>query len=525
MAKFTTDKIIIILTVVSAALLQLIDTSIVNVSLTQMMGNLGASFEDIGWVITSYAVSNIIMIALSGWMSATFGRKTYFAGSIILFTVASIFCGTSTSVWELVAFRFIQGIGGGGLISTAQAILIETFPKEELGLANAIYGIGVIVGPAIGPTLGGYITDNLAWQWIFFINIPVGIIATIFTIIYIKEPLHKMKVAKMDWYALALLILSIGSLQIVLEKGQSEDWFEAKYITVLAIIASIGIVLFIRRQLVAEKPIVNLRLFSNRSFTTGTLFNFILGFGLYGTTLVVPIFCQNLLGFTAMQTGLILLPGSLATAVMMPVVGVLLKRKLMHPAIYAGIGLVLFFLFSYQMGQMTAQVGPQDFFWPLIMRGFAMGLIFIPLTTISLSNLEGSEIPQGTSLSNMVRQLGGSIGIALITTYITVRTTIHDSYLSENVNTGNPVAVDRIKTITSYFMSLGYDITAATKKAYTLISGQVYQQASLLTYKEMFEYIGLFFLALVPLLIMFRNKKKKIEPLPPEEEAIEWTME
>jgi len=522
MAKFTSSQIIIILTVVSAAMLQLIDTSIVNVSLTQMMGNLGASFEDIGWVITSYAVSNIIMITLSGWMSAKFGRKYYFAASIILFTVASVFCGTSTNVWELVAFRFIQGIGGGGLISTAQAILVETFPKEDLGLANAIYGIGVIVGPAIGPTLGGYITDNLAWQWIFFINIPIGIIATIFTLIFIKEPLEKMKAGKMDWTALILLVAAIGSLQIVLEKGQSEDWFQTHYITVLAIIAAFGIIFFIWRELTVENPMVNLRLFTNRSFTTGTLFNFVLGFGLYGTTLIVPIFCQGLLGFTAMQTGLILLPGSLATALMMPIVGVLLRKKLVHPAVYAALGLLLFFLFSFDMGQMNPQVSPHNFFWPLIMRGFAMGLIFIPLTTISLSTLNGSEIPQGTSLSNMVRQLGGSIGIALLTTYITRRTAIHYSYLTENITFNNPVAVSRIKTLTAYFMSLGNDASTATHRAYAVIAGIVGQQATMLTYKEMFLYIGLFFIALIPLLAMFWNKKKKAEP---GEEKIEWTLE
>ena len=521
MAKFSADKIIVIFTVVSAALLQLIDTSIVNVSLTQMMGNLGASFEEIGWNITGYAVSNIIMITLSGWMSSKFGRKYYFAASIILFTVASIFCGTSTNVWELVVFRVIQGLGGGGLLSTAQAILIETFPKEELGLANAIYGVGVIVGPAIGPTLGGYITDNFSWQWIFFINIPFGILATILTLTYVKEPKEKMKAGKMDWLALALLIASIGSLQIVMEKGQSEDWFETRYITVLAFIAGIAGIIFIWRMLVKQDAIVNLRLFNNRSFATGTLFNFILGFGLYGTTLVIPIFCQGLLGFTAMQTGLIMLPGSLATAVMMPIVGILLKRNLVHPAVYAGLGLILFFLFSFNMSGLNTQVGEFDFFWPLIIRGLAMGLIFIPMTTISLANLKGKEIPQGTALSNMVRQLGGSIGIALITTFISTRTAMHYSNLNENVTLTDPNSQERIKMLSGAMVSKGYDPHAATQSAYSMISRIITQQATFLTYKDLFLYLGLFFLILIPLLIMFRNKKK------PEhvEELTEWALE
>ncbi|HTQ65572.1 MAG TPA: DHA2 family efflux MFS transporter permease subunit, partial [Puia sp.] len=389
MHKFSADKIIVIFTVVSAALLQLIDTSIVNVALNDMMGNLGATFEEIGWVVTGYAVSNVIMITLSGWMSAKFGRKYYFAGSIILFTVASVFCGMSSNVWELVIFRIIQGIGGGGLLSTSQAILIETFPKEELGLANAIYGMGVIIGPAIGPTLGGYIVDNADWQWIFYINIPFGILATALTLLYVKEPKEKMAAGKMDWIALALLVAAIGALQVVLEKGQSEDWFETTYITFLAVVAGITSIFFVWRELAVKSPIVNLRLFSNRSFTTGTLFNFVLGFGLYGTTLIIPILCQNLLGFTAMQTGLLMLPGSLATAIVMPIVGSLLKKRYVHPAVYAGIGLILFSFFSYSMGQLNTQIGSGDFLWPLILRGFAMGLIFIPLTTISLADLEG----------------------------------------------------------------------------------------------------------------------------------------
>ncbi len=518
--KWTADKIIIIFTVVSAALLQLIDTSIVNVALNNIMGNLGASFEDAGWIITGYAISNVIMITLSGWMSARFGRKYYFAASVIVFTIFSVLCGISTNIWELIVFRILQGIGGGGLLSTAQAILIETFPKEELGLANAIYGMGVIIGPAIGPTLGGYIVDNASWQWIFYINVPFGILATILTLLYVNEPKEKMHAGKMDWLAFSMLVIAISLLQIVLEKGQSKDWFETSYITWFTVIACITAVIFVWRELAVKNPIVNLRLFSNRSFTTGTMFNFVLGFGLYGTTLVIPIMCQGLLGFTAMQTGLLLLPGSLATAFMMPVVGSLLKRNYIHPAVYAGLGLVLFFLFSHMLGQFTTQVGSGDFFWPLIIRGFAMGLIFIPLTTISLIELEGKEIPQGTALSNMVRQLGGSIGIALITTFISRETVIHYSHLSENLTASDPLTQQRLSMLTNGLMSKGLDHTSATQAAEGILSREVSGQASFLTYKDMFIYLGYFFLLLVPCLVLFRSKKRKEA-----EETIEWAME
>ncbi len=506
--KLSAEKIIIIFTVVSAALLQLIDTSIVNVALNNIMGNLGASFEDAGWIITGYAISNVIMITLSGWMSARFGRKYYFAASVIVFTIFSVMCGLSTNIWELVVFRILQGIGGGGLLSTAQAILIETFPKEELGLANAIYGMGVIIGPAIGPTLGGYIVDNASWQWIFYINIPFGILATILTLLYVKEPKEKMHAGKMDWLAFATLIIAISTIQIVLEKGQSKDWFETNYITCFTVIAALTAIIFVWRELAVKNPLVNLRLFGNRSFTTGTMFNFVLGFGLYGTTLVIPIMCQNLLGFTAMQTGLLLFPGSIATAFMMPVVGSLLKRNYIHPAIYAGVGLVLFFLFSYMMGQFNTQVGSSDFFLPLIIRGLAMGLIFIPLTTISLVELEGKEIPQGTALSNMVRQLGGSIGIALITTFIGSDTIIHYSHLAENLTLTDPLTQQRLSMLTNGLMSKGLDQASATQAAEGILSHEVSGQASFLTYKDLFIYLGFFFLLMVPGLFFFRNKKR-----------------
>jgi DHA2 family multidrug resistance protein len=521
MGKLSFSQIIVVLTVVTASLLQLIDSSIVNVALTQMMGNLGASFEDIGWVVTGYAVSNVIMITMSGWMSARFGRKYYFAFSIILFTVASILCGLSDNVWELVFFRVIQGIGGGGLLSTSQAILVETFPKEDLSMATAIYGVAVVMGPAAGPTLGGYITDNFNWQWIFYINIPFGIIATIMTLIYIKEPKDKAKAASMDWFAFINLVLAIGCLQIVLEKGQEEDWFATRYITVLTIVAVVSAVLFVWRVLTVKEPIVNLRLFKISSFGVGTLFNFIFGFGLYGTTFLVPIFCQGLLGLTAQQTGLVMLPGSLATAVAMPIVGFALKKRWVPSTIYAGIGMAMFGLFSYKMSVLNSGVDGGSFFWPLLIRGLGMGLIFIPLTTISLSDLEGSEIPQGTSLLNMMRQLGGSIGIAAITTFISVRSAAHYLHLSEDVTTYSSTTMDRVRMFSQGFMAKGFDAITATKTAYAMLFRLINQQATMLTYRDIFVLLGVFFMAIIPLLLIFKKDKIPTEG----EDHMEMAME
>jgi len=519
MAKLSADKIIIILTVISATLLELIDTSIVNVALNQMMGNLGASFEEIGWVITSYAISNIIMITLSGWLSAKFGRKYYFASSIALFTVGSILCGTSTNIWELVFFRFVQGIGGGGLISTSQAILIDTFEKEDLPIAMAIFGLGVIVGPTVGPTLGGYITDVASWQWIFFVNVPFGIIATILSLTYIVEPKDKITTGKMDWFGLALLVSAIFSLQIVLERGQSEDWFQTRYITVCAVLGIASIVGFIWRMLTVKDPIVHLTLFKNRAFATGTVFNLIVGFGLFGSTLIIPVYCQNLLGLSAMQAGLVMLPGSLATAVTMPSIGMLVRKKLIHPAFYTGIGLILFFGCCFMLSRLNTDAGEMDFFWPLILRGVGMAMIFTPLNTMTVATLEGREIPQGTSLNNMVRQLGGSAGIALITTYIAVSNAQRYSDLSANINTGSTPFQERLNMLTGAFVAKGYALHDAASAAYTAIQGTLYKQATMLTYDLVFLYLGCFFVVILPLLLLFRTNKVIVRT-PEEEEMI-----
>lgn len=508
MAKITLDKWIVIVTVVSASLLQLIDTSIVNVTLTQMMGNLGASLGDIGWVVTSYAAANVIMITMSGWLAAKFGRKTYFTASIILFTVASVFCGTSTTITQLIIFRIIQGIGGGGLLATSQAILIETFPKEEIGMANAIFGMGVIIGPSIGPTLGGYITDHLSWHWVFFVNIPIGIAATILSIIYIKESKHFNKIGKMDWFALALLIIFIGALQVILEKGESEDWFDTPYITVLTIASALAGIIFVWRQFTVEHPILKLSLLSNTQYAVGNFFSFIQGIGLFASVFIIPVFCQSMLGLTSEDTGWLLMPGSLAAGAMMPITAILMKKAKISPVLLAGVGFVLFIIFVWKLSSMSLSTSSHNFFWPLILRGIGLGLIFIPLLTITISPLKSKDIPQGTAMSNMVRQLGGSFGIALATTYISSRSVFHYNRLSDHISVYNPSTYERIKNFTGFFVSKGRDLSTAQISAIGSIKASVYKQAMLLTFNDVFLIVGLFFALCIPLLLLFRIKKK-----------------
>jgi len=507
MSETGARKWIIVLTAILASLIELIDTSIVNVALPQMMGNLSATLDEVAWVVTSYVVANVIVVPMTGFLSRFFGRRNYFTGSIVLFTVASFFCGHATNIWELVVFRFIQGIGGGALFSTSQSILVETFPPEELGLANGLFGLGVVMGPTIGPTLGGWITDNYSWPWIFYVNLPIGLVATILSLSFIRGAKEDRRAGQsIDWTGIALLVVGIGSLQVVLERGERDDWFAASYIVVLTIVAAVGIVAFIWRELTAAHPVVELRVLKDRSLAVGTLFTFILGFGLYSSIFIFPVFAQNLLGFTAMQTGLILLPGGIATAIMMPIVGKLLQRRVPAQLMNA-LGFVSFFIFTYMLSRSTLASGRANFFWPLIFRGVGLGLLFVPLTTLALSNLRGKDIAQGAGLTNMMRQLGGSFGVALIATYVEKRSWAHRQSLLAHVSIYEPTVRERLNAIVQALMAKGSTLVEAQRQAYGALEGIVAKQTFLLTYMDAFRIVGVFFLLCIPLLLLFKRRR------------------
>jgi DHA2 family multidrug resistance protein len=512
MKQSSLHKGVIIFTVVSASMLQLIDTSIVNVTLSEMMGNLGATFSEIGWVITGYAAANVIMIVLSGWLGFKLGRKNYFTGSIILFTITSFLCGNAHTVGELIFFRIIQGLGGGGLLSTSQTILVESFPREDLGMANAIFGMSVVLGPAFGPTLGGYITDHFSWHWVFYINIPIGILATILAILFIEEPEENILTGKMDWIAFALLTVGIGSLQVVLENGEREDWFSSHYITMLSIAALIGGALFIWRELRVDSPILNLKLLRYHRFGVGAFFAFMRGFGQYGSIFIIPVFCQNLLGYTAEQTGLLLLPGSLTSGIFMPVVGQLMKKTRISPILLAAFGFTTYIAFLWLLSGMDANTGPSDFLLPIILRGVAGGFLFIPLTTITLYDLRNVEMPQGTAFLNTARQLGGSFGIAIMATFLTTRSAFHEARLNMDISAYHPQTLSRLHTLTSYFIGQGFAPRVAHDRALATVHHTLSTQAMMLTYNDAFYLIALFFALCIPLLLLFmrRNKRKAL---------------
>jgi DHA2 family multidrug resistance protein len=510
MAETGFKKWIITITVIVASLLELIDTTIVNVALPHMQGNLGATLEDVAWVVTGYAVANVIILPMSGWLGGRFGRKQYFLASIIVFTIVSFACGNAGNMDELIIFRILQGLAGGGLISTSQAILIETWPREQIGTATALFGLGAVVGPTVGPTIGGWIVEQFSWPWIFYVNIPIGALAAFCAYTFIPETPKEEK-RPVDWWGIGLLAVAVGSLQTVLEKGESEDWFSATYILILTVTAVLGVLLFIWREMSTDHPIVNFSILRHRSFSVGMFTSFVLGFGLYGSMFVFPVFCQNLLGFNAQQTGELLFPGGLCTIMMMPFIGKMLNKGV--PAQFmATAGMILFFVFANMLSHSTLATGQKDVLVPLLVRGVGMALLFVPLTTLAMADLKGIEIGQGSGLNNMMRQLGGSFGIAVLTTVIHNRQGFHRNNLLTNINAYNPAFLERFNAYVHTFMGKGKSMVDATTMAYKAMEGVVTRQTLLLTYDDAYWLSGMVMLCSIPLLYLQPFKKKMKVP-------------
>ncbi|MBS1732176.1 MAG: DHA2 family efflux MFS transporter permease subunit [Bacteroidetes bacterium] len=507
-------RAIITITAILCALLEIVDTTIVNVALNEMRGNLGATLTEVAWVITAYAIGNVIIVPMTSWLSQQFGRRNYFAASIVIFTICSFLCGNATNIWELVFFRFLQGVGGGALLVTSQTIITESYPPEKRGMAQAIYGLGVIIGPTLGPPLGGYIVDNFSWPYIFYINIPIGVVATLLTLQFVRSPkfADKKSVHEIDWLGIALLALTVGSLQYVLERGQEDDWFNSNIIITLTIASVMGLFFFIWRELTYRNPIVELRVLKNGNLRVGTVFSFILGFGLYGSTFLIPLYTQSILGWTALQSGALMIPAALTTAFMMPIIGRLLQKGIPQQYLVA-LGMLIFFVYSFWGYKIiTPDTGKDAFFWMLITRGAGLGLLFIPITTLSLSTLKGIEIGQGAAFTGMMRQLGGSFGVAAITTYISRQSMIHRNDLVSKLDTNNLAVQERVAQMQHFFMAKGKSANDALKAAYQALDLNVTKQATVLSYMDVFLYLGLMFLICVPIVLLVKgNRKKKVD--------------
>ncbi len=498
-------RYIIAITVSLASVLELLDTSIVNVAIPHMMGSLGATLDQIAWVSTGYIVANVIILPITGWLSAYFGRQRYFATSIAVFTVASFLCGNSHTLAELVFWRIIQGLGGGALLSTSQAILYEEFPREEYGTAMAIFGVGVMVGPTLGPTLGGYITDAAGWPWIFYINIPFGILALALTLSFIQDSRHQTKAGGVDYVGLLLLATGIGALQTMLERGERLDWFESKGVTALALVSASSLIAFVWHELRTKDPVVDLRILKSRQLAVGVLFAAVLGLCLYATVFVLPVYLQNLQGFSAKQTGFVILPGALASAFTMGVMGRQQGKFDGRFSILVGVG--LFGLSMWKHAHFTTDSGMPDFFWPLILRGVGLGLIFVPLTNLALADLPMSRIPNGTGLFNLMRQLGGSVGIALSATLVTRFASIHRADLVADVTIYSTATQERLAMLEHGLAAQGVPANLIATKAVAILNGMVQRQALMLSFDQLFLLFGAAFLISLPLLLLMHKSK------------------
>ena len=504
-------RFIVTLTVITAAVMELIDTSIVNVALTQMSGNLGATIEDIAWVVTGYAIANVIIIPMTGFLQNYFGRKNYYLASIVLFTIASWLCAESTSLWELVFFRFMQGIGGGALLSTSQGILFDEWPLEKRGMASGLFGMGIIVGPTIGPTLGGFIVDHYSWPLIFTINIPVGIIAFLLTWFFVDRQPYEFtidrSVMKIDYMGIILLVMGIGALQTVLEKGESEDWFQTAYIGWLTLAAVVGIVGFVVWELYIEKPLVNLRVMKNRNFTASTILTFAGGYGLFAAVFVFPVLSQRVLGYTPFEAGIELLPGALCAVLILPIVGRRLSAGT-PPSFFIVPGFLFNILFCVMMYYSSPDSGQASFFIPLLFRGIGTALLIIPLVQQSVADLPPAQLPYGIALTNMFRQLGGAFGIAVTNTFIATRVGEHRVALISNIEAGNPATEERLANLIATFQTQFATVADATAAAYRQLDAGIMRQAYLQSYLDSFLLTASFFALTLPLIFLTKTKKK-----------------
>ena len=492
-------RIIIVVTAISAAVMELIDVTIVNVALNEIAGALGATIEDVAWVVTSYAIANVIIIPMTGFLADYFGRKKYYVASIILFTVASYFCASSTSLWQLVFWRFIQGMGGGALLSTSQGIIFDAFPPAKRGIASGIFGMGIILGPTLGPFLGGVIVDNYHWSYIFYVNVPIGIIATILTVLYIaKKPGEgtRKNQIKIDYLGILLLAVGVGSLQYVLEKGQSDDWFESQPIVILTISAVVGLVGFVWRQLTTAHPVVNIRVLGKGTLGVTTIFSFVAGVGLFTSVFVYPVLVQRINGFTPTMTGISLLWPTLVGIPLFPLIGKRLSVGA-SPLPFIIVGMCTFVVFGFYSGTLNGEANQWDFFWAQMMRVVGVTMLQLPLINQAVAGLPPQDFPSAIALNNMIRQLGGAFGIALANTFVTRDYAQHRYDLVSNLDPANPLLTERLNLM-----------GGASLRAYKLLDLAVDKQAYLLSYLDTFRLVGIFFLAILPLVYFLRTKKK-----------------
>jgi DHA2 family multidrug resistance protein len=509
-SEINTYRWFILLGLITAAIMEVLDTTIVNVALPQMAGNLGATQQEIGWVATGYILSNVVVLPMTAFFTATFGRRNYLTASIFVFVIASFLCGTSSSLGELVLWRVLQGAGGAALLSTAQATIRQIFPREQQGMVQAIFLLGIIVAPTLGPTLGGWITDNYTWNWCFFINVPIGIVSAFLVWTFLKDPPeHVRRTGQVDWLGIGLLTTGLGALQYVLEEGNQHDWFSDVWITRLAVVAAVSLLAMLWWELSPRnrEPIVDFRVLKNRELAASIFLFIALGFGLYGGTFIFPLFTQTILHFTPTETGLSLLPGGIATGAAALLCGRLLNgaRPLVDGRILIYIGVAIFVVSMWQLGHLTPQAGESDARAALLIRGAGLGFLFTPINNVAYGNLKPSEAQQASGLINLSRQLGGSFGIAILSTYLTTHTQYHRVDLITNVYAGNPAVAERQRMVMSNLLAHGVPASVAHSVSLAQFEQMVMRQAAMLSYNDAWMVILLTFVCVSPAILLLRK--------------------
>ena len=497
------------------ALMEVIDSSITNVALPHIQGNLGATTTEAAWVVTAYSVANVITMPLAVWLGETFGKKRYFVFSMIGFTVASMACGFAPTLLTLVLARIAQGLFGGGLLAKAQAFLFESFPPEKQGIIQGLFGICVIVGPIIGPTLGGYLTDNFNWRWIFFINLPVGIVATLLCMIFLPKDKTKdpdQGKQKVDFLGIITLAIMLGSFQYVLEKGQDEDWFSSPRIVGAAIASIVGFAFFVVQELTTDQPAVDLSVLRHKSVTVGLLYSLLLGFVLYGMNYVVPNFAQSMLGYTALQAGVLQVPGSVVSAFMFPLVGSLAGK--VDARVMVVLGTFLLSAASFGLANITLDAGWTQFLWPGVIRGGATVLMYLPLTLAAVGGIPKRDIASASAFLSLTRQLGGSIGIAILATLLIRRTDFHRAVLIEKVTPYSTDTQDRLSVFAGVFQNTGSSVADAAHQGLTMLNSLVQAQAMVISYEDLCWLLGTALLLSIPFSLFLTSGIKKASDAP-----------
>ena len=497
---------IVAIAVMFATFMEVLDTTVVNVSLPHIASSMAATTEEATWALTSYLVANAIVLPMTGWLASTFGRKRLLMLSTAGFTLSSFLCGVAPNLASLVIFRILQGATGGALQPLSQAVLLESFRPEERGRAMGFWGLGIVVAPILGPVFGGWLTENYSWRWVFYINLPFGIASLVMTRLFVFDPPYlRRESTGIDYWGMGMLVLGIGALQYVLDKGQQDDWFASTTITVLAVIAVVTLIALVIHQLSTPNPIIDLRVFKDRSYATGVFLMTVLGFVLYGSLVLIPVMLQTLFGYSSLEAGKAMAPRGVGSLLMMPLVGYLTAhidaRKMLATGLAIG-GVTLIW-----MGQFNLNVGFWDIFWPQFLQGAGMALLFVPLTTVAMATIPREKMGYATSLFNLMRNIGGSIGIAITGTILQRQRQATGALLGTHVSAYDPVTQSTFEQIRSGLIAAGSDAVTATQRAYMVLHGMLLQQASMVSFVMLFRLLGVIFLVMLPLVLLMRRPR------------------